>query len=97
MNCLPVDDEVGVAALGWSFNDRVKAVGCPPRVRTAPRLGDRLCLSRRKSATTAGTPTDQARVCFAAPPPASATLLRYVVRPRRLRRPVMTISELSVG
>jgi hypothetical protein len=30
-------------------------------------------LSRRQSATTAGAPTDQARVCLAAPPPASAT------------------------
>lgn len=31
-------------------------------------------LSRRQSATTVGAPTDQARVCLAAPPPASATL-----------------------
>ena len=34
----------------------------------------RLSLSRRQSATTQGAPTDQARVCLAAPPPASATL-----------------------
>lgn len=32
------------------------------------------CLSRRQSATTARWPTDHARVCLAAPPPASATL-----------------------
>lgn len=64
----------GVTALGWSFNDRVKAVGRPPAVRAAPRLGDRLCLSRRKSATMAGTPTSQARVCLAGPPPASTTM-----------------------
>ena len=31
-------------------------------------------LSRGQSATMAGTPTDYARVCLAAPPPASATL-----------------------
>lgn len=30
-------------------------------------------LSRRQPATMAGAPTDQARVCLAAPPPASAT------------------------
>ena len=40
----------------------------------APRPGDRLCLSRRKSATTAGTPADQVRVCLVAAPPASVTL-----------------------
>jgi hypothetical protein len=34
----------------------------------------RLKHSRRKSATTAGALTDQARVCLAAPPPSSATL-----------------------
>lgn len=40
-------------------------------------------LSRRQSATTAGAPTDQARVCLAAPPLASATLLcRRSVLPR---------------
>jgi hypothetical protein len=32
-------------------------------------------LSRRQSATTAGAPTDQARVCLAAPPPVAATSL----------------------
>lgn len=31
-------------------------------------------LSRRQSATMAGAPTNQARVCLAAPPPASTTL-----------------------
>jgi hypothetical protein len=30
-------------------------------------------LSRRQSATTAGAPTERARVCLAALPPASAT------------------------
>lgn len=35
----------------------------------------RLNLSRRQSATMAGAPTDHARVCLAAPPPASATLI----------------------
>jgi hypothetical protein len=39
-------------------------------------------LSRRQSATTAGAPTDQARVCLAAPPPASTTLPACVVDQR---------------
>lgn len=36
-------------------------------------------LSRRQPATTAGAPTDHARVCLVAPPPASATLLACTV------------------
>ncbi|MFF4260390.1 transposase [Streptomyces sp. NPDC001663] len=54
-------------------------MGRPPPVRVAPRLGDRLCLRRRKSATTAGTPTDQARVCLAASPPYLSVALKQQV------------------
>jgi hypothetical protein len=39
-------------------------------------------LSRRQSATAAGAPTDQARVCLAAPPPASTTLLVFLIAVR---------------
>lgn len=38
-------------------------------------------LSRRQSATTVGVPIDQARVCLAAPPPASATLSNVAGQP----------------
>ena len=43
--------------------------------------------SRRQPATTAGTPTDHARVCLAAPPPVSATLSACVVDQYKPRRP----------
>jgi hypothetical protein len=53
--------------------------------------------SRRQSATTAGAPTDQARVCLAAAPPASVTLSSVASRffrgersGTRLRRPFGT-------
>lgn len=52
-------------------------------------------LSRRQPATTACASTDQARVCLAAPPPASATLSNVADQPfrgersdTRLRRPI---------
>jgi hypothetical protein len=44
-------------------------------------------LSRRQPATTPGAPTDQARVCLAAPPPSSATLSGCVVDQSKRRRP----------
>lgn len=43
-------------------------------------------LSRRKPATTEGAPTDQARVCLAAPPPASATLSACAAGQNQTRR-----------
>jgi hypothetical protein len=44
-------------------------------------------LSRRQSATMAGASTDWARVCLAAPTPASATLLACAVDQNNPRRP----------
>lgn len=43
-------------------------------------------LSRRRPPTTVGAPPDQARVCLAAPPPASATLSACDVDQRQRRR-----------
>jgi hypothetical protein len=45
-------------------------------------------LSRRKPATTVRQSNDQARVCLAAPPPASATQLASSTRASRDGRPV---------
>jgi hypothetical protein len=51
----------------WSLNDRVK-----PLMPAAPQV--RSYLSRRQSATTAGAPTDQVRVCLAVAPLTFTTL-----------------------
>jgi hypothetical protein len=48
-------------------------------------------LSRRQSATVAGAPTDQARVCLAVPPPAFTTLPVPSIREGRDCRHVMTV------
>lgn len=58
-------------------SERVPDRGAPVLTVAAPCIwhGCGTNLSRRQSAATAGAPTDQARVCFAAPPPVSATLL----------------------
>lgn len=48
----------------------------------------RLNPSRRQSATVEGQPTDPARVCLAAPPPASATMLLPSTRASTDGRPV---------
>lgn len=57
----------------------------------APRLN----LSRRQSAMTAGAPTDQARVCLAAPPQASATLPLPSTTASPDGEPAMTLPEPS--
>lgn len=49
--------------------------------------------SRRQSATTAGAPTEQARVRLAAPPPTFTTLPVASTRASRDGRPVKTTSE----
>lgn len=48
-------------------------------------------LSRRQPATTTGAPTDQARVCLAAPPPASTTLPALSTRASHDGRHVLTV------
>jgi hypothetical protein len=53
-------------------------------------------LSRRQSATTAGAPTDQARVCLAAPPPVFTPLPVPSTRARHDGRRVTAIPEPSV-
>lgn len=79
--------------LTWSFDTWS---GCgeldhetTPLTVVAPCIwhGSGTNLSRRQSATTAGASTDQARVCLAAPPPASAALPACVVDQRKPRRP----------
>jgi hypothetical protein len=50
-------------------------------------------LSRRKPATMAGAPTAHARVCLAAPPPASATLPVSSTGASGEGRPVVTVSD----
>lgn len=81
-----------MGALTWSFDTWS---GCPEHDRETPSLtvadpciwhGSGTNFSRRQSATTAGAPADHARVCLAAPPPASATLLACVVDESKLRR-----------
>lgn len=70
---------------------------------TSSRLRQRLAVangcgtipSRRQSATTAGAPTEQARVCLAAPPPASTTLLVSSIRASRGGRHVKSVPEPS--
>lgn len=52
-------------------------------------------LSRRQSATTVTAPTDQARVCLAAPPPAFTTLPVPSTRASYDSRHVMTAPEPS--
>lgn len=52
-------------------------------------------LSRRQSATTTGAPTDQARVCLAAPPPASTTLPALSTRASHDGRRVLPVLEQS--
>lgn len=58
------------------------------RLRLGP--GARLHLSRRQSAATVGEPTDLARVCLAAPPPASAARSGYPSGQTRYDQPVTT-------
>jgi hypothetical protein len=53
-------------------------------------------LSRRQSATTVGAPTDQARVCLAAPPPAFTTLPATSTRASYDGWHVRTVPEPSV-
>lgn len=52
-------------------------------------------LSRRQPATTAGTPANQARVCLAAPPPESTTLLVLSARASHDGQHAMMVPELS--
>src|SRR4051812_22487459 len=70
-------------------------------VRSSPALmvgsfaAPRLHFSRRQSATTARTPTDNARVCLVAPPLASTTLPMPSTRQATTAGPVTTVPELS--
>lgn len=63
--------------------------------RRAYSMRSRLSLSRRQSATAAGAPTDHARVCLAAPPPASGTLPMPSIRAPHGGRPATTPPEPS--
>lgn len=62
---------------------------CAPSMRPVPNL------SRRQPATTVGAPTDQARVCLAAPPPALATLPMPSPRASHDGRAATTMPEPS--
>jgi hypothetical protein len=53
-------------------------------------------LSRRQSATAAGAPTDQARVCLATPPPASTTLPVLSTKTNHDVRHILTALEPSI-
>jgi hypothetical protein len=68
---------------GFVGRGRVRLLDLNPPVLTVtdPCMwhGSGTNLGQRQSATTAGAPTDQARVCLAVPPPASATLLACVI------------------
>jgi hypothetical protein len=68
---------------------------CRARLTAGPFDTPRLNLSRRQSAPIAETPTDHARVCLAAPPPASATLLMPSTRASTDGRPVTKVLESS--
>lgn len=61
-HCLATSDGPGTAQL------------CHTRLTAGTLDAPPLNLGRRQSTTTAGAPTDHARVCLAAPPPASITL-----------------------
>lgn len=54
-------------------------------------------LSRRQSATTAGAPTDQARVCLAAPSPASAKLPMPSTRVSHDGQAITTVLSHQLG
>lgn len=61
------------------------------------RAAGGLNLSQRQSATTASTPTDQARVCLASPPPAWVTLWGLVVSHSMPRRPARDDDTGALG
>jgi hypothetical protein len=76
-------------------SERLLDCGAPVLTVAAPCIwhGCGTNLSRRQSATMAGAPTNHARVCLAAPPPASATLLVSSTGASGEGRPVVTVSD----
>lgn len=90
-----------ICGLGCGFvgrgSERLLDRGAPVLTVTDPCFwhGCGTNLSRRQSATTAGAPTGQARVCLAAPPPASATLPVPSIRASRNGRHMLTAPEPS--
>lgn len=82
-----------ISVLSCGFTDRGSGRlldrGAPALTVTAPCIwhGCGTHLSRRQPATSASAPSDHARVCLAAPPPASATLSACVVSQSKPRRP----------
>lgn len=68
---------------------------CRTRLTASTVDASRLNLNRRQSATTAGAPTDHARVCLAVPRPASATLPVPSTRAGHDGRPVTRMPDPS--